>query len=167
MLEGGDIFEERLRSARETAKRPVAGFVLDGFQSTSMEQELRKQLITAVTEELPQDKPRYNPTRSLTLVSHLCVRVPLSRSLRACCALCFTVTSPITDYMPSRILFRSPRSRGLSSHQLPKERCWRREGFSTKLCVHAVLMNKFHDLTSVVSQQAVDGVGKKEALKGF
>ncbi|KAM9436130.1 queuine tRNA-ribosyltransferase accessory subunit 2 isoform 2-T4 [Clarias gariepinus] len=58
VVEGGDILEERLRSARETAKRPVAGFVLDGFQSTSMEQELKKQLITAVTAELPQEKPR-------------------------------------------------------------------------------------------------------------
>lgn len=56
VVEGGDILEERLRSARETAKRPVAGFVLDGFQS--MEQELREQLITAVTAELPQEKPR-------------------------------------------------------------------------------------------------------------
>ncbi|XP_053467464.1 queuine tRNA-ribosyltransferase accessory subunit 2 isoform X3 [Ictalurus furcatus] len=58
VVEGGDILEERLRSARETAKRPVAGFVLDGFQSTSMEQEFREQLITAVTAELPQEKPR-------------------------------------------------------------------------------------------------------------
>ncbi|KAI5617198.1 queuine tRNA-ribosyltransferase accessory subunit 2, partial [Silurus asotus] len=58
VVEGGDILEERTRSARETAKRPVAGFVLDGFQSTSMEQKLREQLITAVTAELPQDKPR-------------------------------------------------------------------------------------------------------------
>ncbi|XP_027030948.1 queuine tRNA-ribosyltransferase accessory subunit 2 isoform X3 [Tachysurus fulvidraco] len=58
VVEGGDILEERLRSARETAKRPVAGFVLDGFQSTSMEQELREKLISAVTAELPQEKPR-------------------------------------------------------------------------------------------------------------
>ncbi|KAG7317610.1 hypothetical protein KOW79_018645 [Hemibagrus wyckioides] len=58
VVEGGDILEERLRSARETAKRPVAGFVLDGFQSTSMEQELREKLITALTAELPQEKPR-------------------------------------------------------------------------------------------------------------
>ncbi|XP_060755901.1 queuine tRNA-ribosyltransferase accessory subunit 2 isoform X2 [Neoarius graeffei] len=58
VVEGGDILEERLRSARETAKRPVAGFVLDGFQSTSMGQELREQLITAVTAEIPQEKPR-------------------------------------------------------------------------------------------------------------
>ncbi|KAG9283322.1 queuine tRNA-ribosyltransferase accessory subunit 2 isoform X1 [Astyanax mexicanus] len=58
VVEGGDILEERVRSARETAKRPVAGFVLDGFQSAAMEQDLRSQLITAVTAELPQEKPR-------------------------------------------------------------------------------------------------------------
>ncbi|KAI4888006.1 hypothetical protein NFI96_034675, partial [Prochilodus magdalenae] len=58
VVEGGDILEERVRSARETAKRPLAGFVLDGFQSSAMEQDLRSQLITAVTAELPQEKPR-------------------------------------------------------------------------------------------------------------
>ncbi|XP_076868792.1 queuine tRNA-ribosyltransferase accessory subunit 2 isoform X2 [Brachyhypopomus gauderio] len=58
VVEGGDILEERVRSARETAKRPVDGFVLDGFQSPAMEQELRGQLITAVTAELPLEKPR-------------------------------------------------------------------------------------------------------------
>lgn len=58
VVEGGDILEERVRSARETAKRPVAGFCLDGFQTGAMDQELRTQLITAVTKELPEDKPR-------------------------------------------------------------------------------------------------------------
>ncbi|XP_054893217.1 queuine tRNA-ribosyltransferase accessory subunit 2 isoform X2 [Poeciliopsis prolifica] len=58
VVEGGDILEERLRSARETAKRPVAGFCLDGFQNGAMDQALRSQLITAVTKELPEDKPR-------------------------------------------------------------------------------------------------------------
>ncbi|CAN9506298.1 unnamed protein product [Ophioblennius macclurei] len=58
VVEGGDILEERLRSARETAKRPVAGFCLDGLQTGSMEQPLRAQLIAAVTKELPEDKPR-------------------------------------------------------------------------------------------------------------
>ncbi|XP_039982684.1 queuine tRNA-ribosyltransferase accessory subunit 2 isoform X2 [Xiphias gladius] len=58
VVEGGDILEERVRSARETAKRPVAGFCLDGLQTGSMEQALRTQLITAVTKELPEDKPR-------------------------------------------------------------------------------------------------------------
>ncbi|KAJ8413172.1 hypothetical protein AAFF_G00091680 [Aldrovandia affinis] len=58
VVEGGDVLEERVRSARETAKRPVGGFVLDGFHSDAMSQELRSQLITAVTKELPEDKPR-------------------------------------------------------------------------------------------------------------
>ncbi|XP_026148027.1 queuine tRNA-ribosyltransferase accessory subunit 2 [Mastacembelus armatus] len=58
VVEGGDILEERVRSARETAKRPVAGFCLDGLQTGSMDQALRTQLIIAVTKELPEDKPR-------------------------------------------------------------------------------------------------------------
>lgn len=58
MVEGGDILEERVRSARETAKRPVGGFCLDGFQTGSMDQALRTQLINVVNEELPEDKPR-------------------------------------------------------------------------------------------------------------
>ncbi|XP_010748456.3 queuine tRNA-ribosyltransferase accessory subunit 2 isoform X1 [Larimichthys crocea] len=58
VVEGGDILEERIRSAKETAKRPVAGFCLDGLQTGCMEQALRTQLITAVTKELPEDKPR-------------------------------------------------------------------------------------------------------------
>ncbi|XP_037829181.1 queuine tRNA-ribosyltransferase accessory subunit 2 isoform X2 [Kryptolebias marmoratus] len=58
VVEGGDVLEERVRSARETAKRPVAGFCLDGFQTDAMDGDLRTQLVTAVTEELPEDKPR-------------------------------------------------------------------------------------------------------------
>lgn len=58
VVQGGDILEERERSARETAKRPVAGFCLDGFQSDSMDQSLRTQLIAAVSRVLPEDKPR-------------------------------------------------------------------------------------------------------------
>ncbi|XP_056104869.1 queuine tRNA-ribosyltransferase accessory subunit 2 isoform X1 [Rhinichthys klamathensis goyatoka] len=58
VVEGGDIMEERLRSARETAKRPVGGFVLDGFHSAAMDQDVRAQLISATSAELPQEKPR-------------------------------------------------------------------------------------------------------------
>ncbi|KTG02614.1 hypothetical protein cypCar_00003429 [Cyprinus carpio] len=58
VVEGGDIIEERLRSARETAKRPVGGFVLDGFHSAAMDQDVRAQLIKATSAELPQEKPR-------------------------------------------------------------------------------------------------------------
>lgn len=59
VVEGGDVLEERVRSARETAKRPVGGFVLDGFHSEAMSQELRSQLLPAVIKELPENKPRY------------------------------------------------------------------------------------------------------------
>ncbi|XP_062336190.1 queuine tRNA-ribosyltransferase accessory subunit 2 isoform X2 [Osmerus eperlanus] len=58
VVEGGDALEERVRSARETAKRPVGGFCMDGLHTGSMEQNLRTQLITAVIKELPEDKPR-------------------------------------------------------------------------------------------------------------
>lgn len=58
VVEGGDILEERTRSAKETAKRPVGGFVLDGFQGDAMTRELRLKLISSVTAELPDHKPR-------------------------------------------------------------------------------------------------------------
>ncbi|KAM8975206.1 queuine tRNA-ribosyltransferase accessory subunit 2 isoform 2-T2 [Pelodytes ibericus] len=58
-IEGGDLLEERLRSARETAKRPVGGFLLDGFQGSSMSTETKLSLISAVTAVLPEDKPRF------------------------------------------------------------------------------------------------------------
>lgn len=50
--------EERLRSARETAKRPVGGFLLDGFQGGPAVTETRLHLLSSVTAELPEDKPR-------------------------------------------------------------------------------------------------------------
>ncbi|XP_056415915.1 queuine tRNA-ribosyltransferase accessory subunit 2 isoform X2 [Hyla sarda] len=58
-IEGGDLQEERLRSARETAKRPVGGFLLDGFQGGSGDPENKLNLIAAITAELPEDKPRF------------------------------------------------------------------------------------------------------------
>ncbi|XP_053715876.1 queuine tRNA-ribosyltransferase accessory subunit 2 isoform X2 [Synchiropus splendidus] len=58
VVEGGDILEERVHSASETAKRPVAGFCLDGLQTGAMTQDLRVELIRAVNKELPEDKPR-------------------------------------------------------------------------------------------------------------
>ncbi|XP_022410734.1 queuine tRNA-ribosyltransferase accessory subunit 2 isoform X3 [Delphinapterus leucas] len=57
VIEGGDVMEERLRSARETAKRPVGGFLLDGFQGTAT-LETRLHLLSSVTAELPEHKPR-------------------------------------------------------------------------------------------------------------
>ncbi|XP_036992788.1 queuine tRNA-ribosyltransferase accessory subunit 2 isoform X1 [Artibeus jamaicensis] len=58
VIEGGDVMEERLRSARETAKRPVGGFLLDGFQGDPATLETRLNLLSSVTAELPEDKPR-------------------------------------------------------------------------------------------------------------
>ncbi|XP_048202604.1 queuine tRNA-ribosyltransferase accessory subunit 2 [Perognathus longimembris pacificus] len=58
VIEGGDVMEERLRSARETAKRPVGGFLLDGFQGNLMTLETRLHMLSSVTAELPEDKPR-------------------------------------------------------------------------------------------------------------
>ncbi|XP_077592323.1 queuine tRNA-ribosyltransferase accessory subunit 2 [Stigmatopora nigra] len=57
-VEGGDILEERVRSARETAKRPVAGFCLDGIQTGCVDAALSSQIIAAVIKELPEEKPR-------------------------------------------------------------------------------------------------------------
>lgn len=58
-IEGGDFQEERQRSARETAKRPVSAFLLDGFQGSSVSLEAKLNLISAVTAELPEDQPRF------------------------------------------------------------------------------------------------------------
>lgn len=58
VIEGGDVIEERLRSARETAKRPVGGFLLDGFRGNPATLDTRLQLLSSVTAELPEDKPR-------------------------------------------------------------------------------------------------------------
>ncbi|XP_066097452.1 queuine tRNA-ribosyltransferase accessory subunit 2 isoform X1 [Saccopteryx bilineata] len=58
VIEGGDVMEERLRSARETAKRPVGGFLLDGFQGNPATLETRLDVLSSVTTELPEDKPR-------------------------------------------------------------------------------------------------------------
>lgn len=58
VIEGGDVMEERLRSARETAKRPVGGFLLDGFHGNPTTLETRLHLLSSVTAELPEDKPR-------------------------------------------------------------------------------------------------------------
>ncbi|XP_048397166.1 queuine tRNA-ribosyltransferase accessory subunit 2 isoform X3 [Stegostoma tigrinum] len=58
VIEGGDVLEERLRSVRETIKRPVGGFLLDGFQGEDMPDNSKLNLIASVTGELPEDKPR-------------------------------------------------------------------------------------------------------------
>ncbi|XP_022107072.1 queuine tRNA-ribosyltransferase accessory subunit 2-like isoform X2 [Acanthaster planci] len=61
VIEGGELLEERLRSACETAKRPVAGFVLDGFHEESMDDRARWGIMKAVLDEIPEDKPRCLP----------------------------------------------------------------------------------------------------------
>ncbi|XP_054830071.1 queuine tRNA-ribosyltransferase accessory subunit 2 [Eublepharis macularius] len=58
VIEGGNVLEERLRSAKETAKRPVGGFLLDGFQGTAMAKDTKLELLSSVVAELPEDKPR-------------------------------------------------------------------------------------------------------------
>lgn len=55
VIEGSDSVKERIRSAKETSKRPVAGFVLEGLSSSTCNwQELLQQTV----EVLPDDKPR-------------------------------------------------------------------------------------------------------------
>ncbi|XP_078381556.1 queuine tRNA-ribosyltransferase accessory subunit 2-like isoform X2 [Oculina patagonica] len=55
VIEGSSSEKERIRSAKETSQRPVAGFVLEGFSSSACNwcSLLQK------TESLPDDKPRF------------------------------------------------------------------------------------------------------------
>lgn len=74
---GGDVLEERIRSATETAKRPVdgmktplcslcdslrtslpSGFALEGFD-LSYNRESYQSILQSTTHLLPQDTPRY------------------------------------------------------------------------------------------------------------
>ncbi|XP_072849926.2 queuine tRNA-ribosyltransferase accessory subunit 2 isoform X4 [Pogona vitticeps] len=73
VIEGGNVLEERLRSARETAKRPVGGFLLDGFQGSAMTKETKLELLALVTAELPEDKPRtvFHEPRKIISASRL------------------------------------------------------------------------------------------------
>uniref|UniRef100_V9KQI7 Queuine tRNA-ribosyltransferase accessory subunit 2 n=1 Tax=Callorhinchus milii TaxID=7868 RepID=V9KQI7_CALMI len=58
VVEGGDVLEERLRSVRETIKRPVGGFLLDGFHGDDVPNDFKLSLLSSVTAELPEEKPR-------------------------------------------------------------------------------------------------------------
>ncbi|XP_071801892.1 queuine tRNA-ribosyltransferase accessory subunit 2-like isoform X2 [Asterias amurensis] len=61
VIVGGDSLEERNRSVRETVKRPVGGFVLDGFHQGAMEDRTRWSIMESVLNEIPEDKPRFLP----------------------------------------------------------------------------------------------------------
>ncbi|XP_048587687.1 queuine tRNA-ribosyltransferase accessory subunit 2 isoform X2 [Nematostella vectensis] len=55
-IEGSDSLEERIRSARETATRPVSGFVLEGFNPKASSDWIS--LLQDTVDVLPCDKPR-------------------------------------------------------------------------------------------------------------
>ncbi|XP_054769986.2 queuine tRNA-ribosyltransferase accessory subunit 2-like isoform X3 [Lytechinus pictus] len=61
VIEGGQIVAERQRSAKETALRPVAGFVVDGVIDQEMDTSTKSEIIQAVLKELPESKPRLLP----------------------------------------------------------------------------------------------------------
>ncbi|XP_041480899.1 queuine tRNA-ribosyltransferase accessory subunit 2-like [Lytechinus variegatus] len=61
VIEGGQIVAERQRSAKETALRPVAGFVVDGVIDQEMDSSTKCEIIQAVLKELPESKPRLLP----------------------------------------------------------------------------------------------------------
>lgn len=55
VIEGSNSEKERIRSASETSKRSVAGFVLEGFSSSECEWN---HLLQRTVEALPDNKPR-------------------------------------------------------------------------------------------------------------
>ncbi|XP_074628339.1 queuine tRNA-ribosyltransferase accessory subunit 2-like [Acropora palmata] len=55
VIEGSSSEKERIRSARETSQRPVAGFVLEGFTSSQCNWN---DLLQKTVEVLPIEKPR-------------------------------------------------------------------------------------------------------------
>ncbi|TKC47808.1 hypothetical protein EI555_005498, partial [Monodon monoceros] len=88
VIEGGDVMEERLRSARETAKRPVGGFLLDGFQGTATTLETRLHLLSSVTAELPEHKPRLGAGRAWWAAEQGCCRMCGMQSVHGCVFSC-------------------------------------------------------------------------------
>eukprot|EP00118_Oscarella_pearsei_P013428 m.107191 g.107191 ORF g.107191 m.107191 type:complete len:361 (+) comp37287_c0_seq12:251-1333(+) len=62
-IQGAGILSERLRSVKETVKRPVKGFVLEGFDF-SVDSEFAETLMDVLRQSvacLPEDKPRILP----------------------------------------------------------------------------------------------------------
>jgi queuine tRNA-ribosyltransferase subunit QTRTD1 len=57
-IQGSDLIDERTRSAKETAIRPVDGYVLEGFQLATNFDSL-KTLMMSVVDILPYHKPRF------------------------------------------------------------------------------------------------------------
>ncbi|XP_065917071.1 queuine tRNA-ribosyltransferase accessory subunit 2-like isoform X2 [Dysidea avara] len=58
VIEGTALLEERKRSAKETVKRPVAGYVVEGL-TEDVDVSVNKAILTTVMEILPEDKPRF------------------------------------------------------------------------------------------------------------
>ncbi|XP_065191218.1 queuine tRNA-ribosyltransferase accessory subunit 2-like [Sycon ciliatum] len=58
VVEGGSFVEHRVRSAKETAKRPVAGFAFEGLEVKPDTLESVMTTVQAAVAELPADKPR-------------------------------------------------------------------------------------------------------------
>ncbi|EPY77211.1 queuine tRNA-ribosyltransferase subunit QTRTD1 [Camelus ferus] len=88
VIEGGDVLEERLRSARETAKRPVGGFLLDGLQGNPATLETRLHLLSSVTAELPEDKPRLVIGSSAVLAGQMRYQEDFGPLVRGCSCYC-------------------------------------------------------------------------------
>jgi len=60
VIQGGCSLQARQHSARETAKRAVAGFVM-GSLGLGEDQEQRRTLLEVILKELPKEKPRLIP----------------------------------------------------------------------------------------------------------
>ncbi|KAL5011471.1 hypothetical protein ScPMuIL_010022 [Solemya velum] len=63
VIEGGYNIEERLRSAKETAARPVSGFTIGGFHNIGLKSGDRTiedvgEIVKKTISTLPEDKPR-------------------------------------------------------------------------------------------------------------
>ncbi|XP_072017955.1 queuine tRNA-ribosyltransferase accessory subunit 2-like isoform X2 [Amphiura filiformis] len=61
VVQGGDMSSQRKWCAKEIAKRPVSGFMLDGFHEGAMETTARWSLLKEVVGELPDTKLRMLP----------------------------------------------------------------------------------------------------------
>eukprot|EP00126_Sphaerothecum_destruens_P008487 Sdes_comp20238_c0_seq1m13634 len=60
VVQGGALVEERVRSSRETSRRNVDGFMLEGFGCTESAKD-RRFLLESCIQHLPAQKPRLAP----------------------------------------------------------------------------------------------------------